>query len=102
MLHLIFLKVASTVSSSPVVGCLRFAKRVANNYFKCYPSSFLVPSQQCIEIIILHKIPNLRTNNDSLFECGFPEENKGKIFIMLAINVSFTVSFLKYHLAISF
>jgi len=37
----------------------------------------------------------LRTNDDSLFDLGFPEENKYKIFFMLAIKTSFTTTFQK-------
>jgi hypothetical protein len=66
------------------------------------PKQLFSPLQQIIEIIVLHNIPNLRTSDDSLFDFGFPEENKGKFSLMLAINISFTVFFLKYQLAICF
>jgi hypothetical protein len=57
------------------------------------PKHFFSPLQQCIEILVLHKIPNLRASVDSLFDLGFSEENKGKVFFMLAKNISFTISF---------
>jgi hypothetical protein len=45
--------------------------------------------------LVLRKIHNLRTSDDSLFDLRFPKENIGKIFFMLAISVSFTLSFQK-------
>ena len=44
---------------------------------------------------MFHKIPKLRTSDNFLSVLGFPEENKAKIFFMLAINISFTISFQK-------
>lgn len=39
-----------------VVECLMLAKKVVNNYYKCFSSRFFSPLEQCIDILVLHQI----------------------------------------------